>query len=384
MSALDNSHMGPFRAYILYGRPLLPLFLRSIEVNESGSDAPLKLSSISAYKAWIGGLVFSACFTALIWLAGPRLQPFLDTLLPDQGASWYYWKLPARDFTTMFVVWVLYLAHQFSLWAAIHWAQRNLVGKGVPPTRTLNRYNLAAISINAVFIVLHLVQTQLWFDGLAQDVPIWTSQYSVIIMLSVTLVIENQRRGLLLGKRVGRPFTAAVTAFFRHNHMYVVAWALVYTFWFHPMAVDPQLLSGFLYMFLLLTQASLAYTYVHLDRRWIVVLESYVAVHAFIVALYNTAFFNSPDMWPMFFGGFAFMFVFTYLYALGVRREVRWLITGVYVAFLAWLYAPAPFGLGRPATNLLRLEFLWIPIVLYGLAVAFAAVAYLFVKDRRG
>jgi len=221
------------------------------------------LDRISARQAWIGSIIFALVFTGVIWFFGSNLQHFVEILLPDQGASWYFWKLPVRDSWTMNIVWELYLAHQLSVWGAIYWAQRNLRGK--PYTETLNKYNLVTLGVNALFVVLHLVQTQLWFDGLAQDVPIWTSQGSVIIMLVVVLIIENQRRGLFMDRKAGKPFTAEVTAFFRRNHTYVFAWALVYTFWFHPMAVDPQLISGFLYMFLLFTQVSLAYTTIHLN-----------------------------------------------------------------------------------------------------------------------
>jgi len=239
----------------------------------------------------------------------------------------------------------------------------------------------AALFVNVSFVFAHLVQTHLWFDGLAQDVPILTSQGSVIVMLVIILIIENQRRGLFLGRKAGKPFTAQVSAWFRSSHKYIVAWALVYTFWFHPMVADPQLLSGFFYMFLLFTQVSLAYTSIHLDRRWIILLESFVAIHAVIVAIFNTVFFDSADMWPMFFSGFAFMFVFTYMYALKAPKLVYGAVTAIYAGFLAWLYLPKPIGLGRSLSALMRLEMLWIPIVLYGLAALFAGLAYL--KIRR-
>lgn len=337
-------------------------------------------ASIRRYRGvnntFAGVFLFSIAFTVLIWLLGTRLQPFLDTLLPDRGALWYYWKLPARDFWTMFAVWGFYLIHQFSIWAVIYHAKSNVQFR-TPGANGLSRYNIIALGINLTFILLHLFETHLWFDGLAQDVPIWTSQYSVIIMLVVVLIIENQERGLFLGRRVGRPFTLRVTGFFRRNHMYLFAWALVYTFWFHPMAADPQLLSGFFYMFLLLTQVSFAYTRVHLIKGWIVVLESYVAIHAVIVAVYNTIFLGSANMWPMFFSGFTFMFVFTQMYALDVHRRILGLLTSAYIIFLVWLYLPAPYGHGRDLSYLLRLEFLWIPIILYGLAALFAGIAFI-------
>ena len=335
---------------------------------------------ITAKQAWFGSIIFALVFTGVIWFFGPNLQRFVEILLPDQGASWYYWKLPVRDGWRMNIVWELYLAHQLAVWGAIYWAQKNLRGK--PYTENLNKYNIVTLGVNAVFMVLHMVQTQLWFDGLAQDVPIWTSQGSVIIMLVVVLIIENQRRGLFRGRKAGKPFTAEVTAFFRRNHTYVFAWALVYTFWFHPMAVDPQLLSGFLYMFLLFTQVSLAYTTTHLNPKWIILLESYVAFHALIVAVYNTAFFGSADIWPMFFVGFTFMSIFTQMYALKLSKTAYTFITGLYVAFVAWLYLP--FGLGRSIEFLLRMEILWIPIILYGLAAAFTAVAYIYYRLRMG
>jgi len=326
------------------------------------------------------GLVFTVAFVSLIWFLGPNLRHFVDSLLPDQGASWYYWKLPSRDQLGMAVVWALYLMHQSAIWVAIYFAQKNRGGFRNPSRWGIPLYGLVALAINVAFVSLHLVQTHLWFDGLAQDVPIATSQYSVIIMLAVILILENPRRGLILGRRVGKPFTAQVTGFFRRTHMYIFAWALVYTFWFHPMAADPQLLTGFFYMFLLFTQATLAWTPLHLNTKWIVLLEGFVAVHAAVVAIYNSAFFNSAVMWPMFFSGFAFMVVFTYFYAFKVNRIVYWAVTAVYVGFLIWLYLPSPVGYGRGLENLARAEFLWIPFILQALAALFAGLAYLKIR----
>jgi hypothetical protein len=164
--------------------------------------------------------------------------------------------------------------------------------------------------------------------------------------------------------------------------MYIISWALIYTFWFHPMGTDPQLLTGFFFMFLLFTQMALAYTKVHLDLRWIVVLQSWVAIHALFVAFYNTIFFGNTDMWPMFFSGFAFMFVFTYMYALNVKRNVKLLVTAAYILLVAFIYIPAPYGFGRDPSFLFRLEFLWIPIVLYGLAALIALTVFLWLKLR--
>ncbi|MBN2229452.1 MAG: hypothetical protein JW779_07630 [Candidatus Thorarchaeota archaeon] len=337
-----------------------------------------------AYYAWAIALIFAIGFTFIIWLLGPLLDPVIATFGPDLGASWYFWQLPTRDFLIMLIVWSFYLTHQFAIWAAIYWAQKNLVEYKTKPTTGLTRYNWATLTINAAFIILHLVQTHIWFDGLAQDVPIWTSQGSVIVMLVLILIIENPRRGFFIGRKAGKPITAQVSGFFRRNHQYIIAWALVYTFWFHPMAYDPQLVTGFFYMFLLFIQLSLAYTVVHVNQGWVVLLESFVGIHAFFVAVYNTIQHASADMWVMFASGFAFMFVFTYMYAFKVRREIRWLVYAGYFGALAWIYLPIAFGgYGRPLEYLMRVEFLWIPIILYLLAFVFGGVVYLYLKRKK-
>jgi hypothetical protein len=335
------------------------------------------VKSRAPFYLWAFGIAFSVSFTLLIWILGPNLKHFVDTFLPRQGTWWYFWQLPGRNFWGMVIVWALYFGHQFSIWLAIYLGQKDIKGFRSRHVWGLPKYSLLALGINLVFIVLHLVQTHLWFDGLAKDVPIMTSQGSVIILLAMVLILENPRRGLFLGMKAGKPFTGQVTAFFRRTHMYVFAWALVYTFWFHPMATDIQLLTGFFYMFLLFTQATLAWTWVHFDKRWIVFLESFVAIHAVIVAVFNQAAFGGPDIWPMFFSGFTFMFVFTYIYAFRVKRLVYWLVTIIYLGFLAWLFLPIPIGYGRNITNLTHLEFLWIPLILHGLAVLFAGLAYI-------
>jgi hypothetical protein len=343
----------------------------------------------NATYVWVGGLIFAISFTLLIWLLGPLLDPVLGTLLPDppgaEGAAWYYWKLPTREFMTMVVVWTFYLAHQFSLWGAIYWAKKNLDHLRSNTSTGLSKYNRAAIVINIFFIVLHLVQTQIWFDGLAQDVPIWTSQGSVIVMLALILIIENPSRGFFLGKKMGKPMTARVSGFFRRNHPYVIAWAIVYTFWFHPMAYDPQLLSGFFYMFLLFTQISLAYTLVHSNKGWIVFLESFVGIHAFIVAT-TTLSQAASNIWVMFTTGFAFMFVFTGMFAFKVRREIKWGVILGYITAIVWIYLlPTQFGGydGRDITRLFMLEPLWIPIILYLLAIVFSAMVFVYIRLRK-
>ena len=178
-------------------------------------------------------------------------------------------------------------------------------------TSGLHPVNIWALAANAVFILLHFAQTHLWYDGLAQDVSIWSSQISVIILLVWILLMENSRRGLFLGKTM--PISKQIISFARKYHGYYFAWATIYTFWYHPMESTPAHLVGFLYMFLLLLQGSLFLTRIHINRYWMLALEFSVLIHGTLVAVYQ-----GNGIWPMFFFGFAGMFLITQMHGLGL------------------------------------------------------------------
>jgi len=286
----------------------------------------LEQSTLAAQRALWGGILFSLVFTGIIWWTGQRLATVPH--LPDAGADWYYWKLPEATFWGRLTAWVFYALHQISLWALIYYAQTRVKRYAAG----LHRVNLVALGINGFFIVLHLVQTQVWYDGLAQDVSIWSSQGSVILMLVMILIMENRRRGLFFEKKAPLPQQAMELV--RKYHGYVFAWATVYTFWYHP--TEPTLghLGGFLYMFLLLLQGSLFLTRAHVNRWWMLVQEVAVLVHGTLVAMMQ-----GNNLWPMFAFGFGGILVITQMHGVGLSVRTRWLILGVYVAAVVAIYS---------------------------------------------
>ncbi|WP_260477773.1 hypothetical protein [Nonomuraea sp. WAC 01424] len=276
----------------------------------------------------VAGVVASAVLTGLIWLLGERLHDVV--LLPDQGASWYYWKLPEPTVWTRLSAWAGYAAHQIVFWWLIHYAQTRVrrYSTGLHPI------NVVALAVNAGFIALHTLQTHLFYDGLAQDVSIYSSQGSVILLLVVVLIMENRRRGLFLGRPA--PIKREIVDFARRYHGYLFSWAAVYTFWYHPAESTPGHLIGFFYMFLLLLQGSLFLTRAHTNRYWTVALELAVVVHGTLVAVMT----SGPDgLWPMFLFGFLGVFVITQMHGLGLSRAARWVLTGCYATALLTVYA---------------------------------------------
>jgi hypothetical protein len=279
---------------------------------------------------WIG-IAASLGTTGLVWLLGGALEQIPH--LADQGASWYFWKLISPTFWSRATAWGFYSLHQVAFWAVI-WIgqqQRPAYGNG------LHRVNVAALAVNVFFVGMHFLQSHLWYDGLAQDVSIWSSQASVVVLLVWVILIENDRRGVFFGVRV--PFPTRLKQAAVRYHGYFFAWATVYTFWYHPMERTPGHLVGFLYMFLLLLQGSLFFTRAHRNRWWKLTLEVSVLVHGTLVAIVQ-----GNGIWPMFAFGFGAMFVVTQMHGLGWSRRVRIGVATVYVGAAAVVYGLTDIG----------------------------------------
>jgi hypothetical protein len=316
---------------------------------------------INANRALWFAIACSFAFVGLIWLTGElwlEPPPFAER---QRGAimpmMWYPWQLAEPTFWTRASAWIGYGLHQVIIWYLIWRAQTG----DYKYSSNLHWFNIAALVTNAVFISLHLVQTQIWYDGLAQDVPEFTSQASVVLMLVGILIIENQRRGMFFGAKL--PIAKSATRTIRKYHGYYFAWAILYTFWYHPMDITGGHLFGFLYMFLLMLQGSLFFTRVHVNPRWTIVLEASVVAHGVMVAIL------AHQEWPRFFAGFLGMFVITQMHGLGLSKTTRWVLGLLYIGAVALIYAG---GKGI----LYSYEATLIPLVEFILVVIVSALAW--------
>ncbi|MBN2878342.1 MAG: hypothetical protein JXN65_01820 [Clostridia bacterium] len=304
-------------------------------------------------KTVIAALTASVILTVLVYLTSLTLGRFTSTLLEDKGAAWYYWKLPEASLWATITAWGLYAAHQITAWYLVYKISKQPQSeKG-----KASRLNVIFLVVNAVFILLHIAQTMLFYDGLAQQVPVMSSQGSVIVMLVMILILMNSRRGIFFGKKVKLPKEAVGWVF--KSHGFYIAWAVVYTFWFHPAEGTLGHLMGFFYLFMLFTQMSLAGTRFHNDTKWVTVLEVYVAVHGAIVAIEA-----ANGMWPMFFFGFMMMFVVTALYGLTKKKGIILAISIAYI-LLALLVFSGVLGNDNTLADIHQVT--WIPIILYAL-----------------
>lgn len=295
------------------------------------------------FKVSLGVAVLLVGLTALF---GGLLNKIV--LLEDQGASWYYWKLPTRLTMPMLTAWAGYIIHQIGVWFGIYKLQSS--------KDKSTKWNQRLLIFNLVFILLHFVQTHIWYDGLAQDVPVFTSQGSVIGMLVLVIIMENRRRGIIFGKKV-KGFKQ-IQEFILHYHGYYIAWAITYTFWYHPMVSTSGHLVGFFYLFILMIQGSFAKTRIHTNRNWVFILEVLVLFHGTTVAIGQ-----ANNMWPMFGFGFGFMAVTTQIYGLKLQVKHRTLIQVLYV-----IGALIVFGGGFAGKTIQDIHMItWIPVIEYGL-----------------
>ncbi len=308
-----------------------------------------------------GGVLFSLAITALIWFGGRWLERFPH--LPDQGPGWYYWQLPQPYLWAQVTAWGLYLAHQLTLWTLIYLAQKNVRRY----TSGLHRLNVIALAANAGFIILHLLQTYIWYDGLAQDMHVFTSFGSVAVLLIWVLLMENKRRGMFFGKPL--PIRDEIIRFARKYHAYYFAWAIVYTFWFHPAENTPGHLVGFFYMFLLLLQSSLFFTRIHNNRFWTTILEVTVLLHGTLVAVVQ-----GDNLWPMFAFGFGGVFVITQMHGLGLGRWPRIWILATYIVLAGAVYTWRGLDKLNEIIRIPAIDYLGVVVlaILFGLGLAIA------------
>lgn len=318
-------------------------------------------------KAFLLGICFAFILTILIAWSANSLTHFRQTLLPDSGPAWYYWKLPSASFWATVTMWVCYGLHQILCWYFIFKLQRE---KHHLQSENIGKYNWALLLVNAIFSVLHLLQTQFFYDGLAQFVSVASSQYSVIVMLVLMLILLNSRRGLFFGKKV--PLSQSAVYGLSKTHGYFISWAIVYTFWFHPMENTWGHLLGFFYMFLLMLQMSLAYTKIHTNIKWVTVLESFVALHGTVVALVA-----GQTMWSMFLFGFTMMFIVTGMYGVVKLKSLRLVFTLLYLAAAVLVYS----GILGNSQNISSIhQVFWIPVILYGLVFVIAGLIHVVMK----
>ena len=314
------------------------------------------------------GITFYAAVTYFIWSSRKYVRSNFK-MSRKRGVFWYKWKseppqhlinyspltgikqCPCPPFGAR-SAWVGYLLHQVFAWSVIYLQQTTLSNNGMKvdvnfcknPSEETNWCNfkaeihplhLVALVGNGFFVVLHLLQTRKYYDGLAYDVGENASQISVIFLVVTVLFMETSERGLFFGSPVV-DFSSYSVAFVRKYHGYFFSWAITFTFWYHPCESTHGHLAGFFYSFCIMLQGSLPYTQVHVWRWWRVCIELGVCAHGAIVAYFTQ---KHPTLWRMFFFGFLLVFVCTQQYGVIDSLPVQLIIIASYICLAVLVYS---------------------------------------------
>ena len=309
---------------------------------------------------------------AIILLPNSIYEYYADPAINDTGGGYYFWKfLPEdKDIVARITAWGLFVLHFGSVLYLLKKLKDNPKEKG----SEFSKYNIYLLLTNLGFIVLHYVHTWVWYDALATDTPVWSSQGSVIIMLILVLIMENGRRGLFFGKKM--KFPKESVRFIMKSHGIYIALATIFTFWFHPMEFTWGHLFGFFYMYLLFIQMSLARTKLHNNMYWKGTLEVTVLFHGTLVA-FDTQ--NAP--WAMFLFGFAAVFFVTQIYGFKLNKLTIMISQIMFLIITLVTYS----GLIGERTFADINEVFRIPVIDYVLVFVFVYVIYLpyFIKKLR-
>ncbi|ARN73388.1 hypothetical protein [Oceanicoccus sagamiensis] len=289
-------------------------------------------SQEKTFSIW-WGMAGCVAIMAVVWIVGPYSEDVV--LAPYREGFWYRWQLAEPTFWTRFTAWSGYALHQITAWGIIYYAQ-HIYAKGKKPkyTNGLHSFNIWALAANAFFVGLHILQTKIWYDATAQDVHEATSFGSVTFMLVFILIMENQRRGMFFGKRA--PLLKEAGAFLRRYHGYYFSWAIIYTFWYHPIEITYGHLLGTFYILLLILQGSLFFTRMHINRSWTLFLEMFVVIHAIAVAIVQ----QGEVATARFFFGFIVVFLITQMHGLKLSVKTQWALVALCAVLMA-LYYPA-------------------------------------------
>ena len=280
----------------------------------------------STLKLIAAGIVLAAGFTAITAATAANLAGFQ---IAGRSVPFAYpWRLAAPNAVARLTAWTGYLLHNLIVWFILFRAQRERPKFGTD----LRWFNWALIISHIIFIGLHILQSQLFYDGLAADVPEISALGSVALLLMVVIILETPRRGLIFGKKF--KFKDGFIQVARKYHGYLFAWAIIYTFWYHPTEGTWGHLLGFFYMFILFVQSALIFNRAHLNRYWTFALEFFVLLHGVVVALMQGA-----ALWPMFAFGFGAMLVLTQMYGLGLTRWTQRVFAAVFVVAAVVFYS---------------------------------------------
>ena len=341
-------------------------------------------------------LTFLVCTSILILFIIDYLSPRLRSSFPPtpvwRGVLWYRWRsLPSPEaisfspFTGVIFphkiriraksAWLCFILHLVFVNSMIVWSQfgnreeKQNCPNPIPPNRCewsaqLGTTNYVSILGTFFFILLRIFQTHAWYDGLALDIPEASSMTTVIVALSLSCLMQQSERGLILGFSPNSDTLTLLTNVARRCHGYVYAFTVVFTFWYHPTEGGMMHLPGFFMIILFLFQGCLMFTASHLNVVWRTFLEMLILPHTLLVEKAR----SHRNLWKMFVSGYTILFLMSHMHAFHISFLAKSVLSLTAVFVLYSMYSSS--------VRTLVTESLRIPVTYYAFILIFYVSLY--------
>ncbi|KAI3662282.1 hypothetical protein MP638_001479 [Amoeboaphelidium occidentale] len=271
-----------------------------------------------------------------------------------EGTSIYFqypFKLLESNFNATATAVLGYLIHQVGQFIILYKA-REAKEKGLltwTSNDRMNPYAKSMLALNIVCAVLHYLQTQYFYDGLAAILPEVPLLFAGVSCLIVVFIFKFRTRGIAFGWKANWPLLKEFCDFVGKYHGYIASFSIILTFWHHPFEATWSHLTGFFHISLLLFQSSTLLQEAHRNKYWAALLEITICVHGTVVAYYQN--FIGGALFRMFLSSYILLYILSVIWGLPITtvylsrepKSVRYYaliaaMLSTFTVFALWLY----------------------------------------------
>jgi NAD(P)H-flavin reductase len=291
--------------------------------------------------------------------------------LKTKTATKYAYRLKEPTLVQYASPWVGYAVHQL----LVLWVLARAFREQPKYEMRLRWFNWHMLAVQALGFALKMAQQWLFYNGLSETLPLGFGTGTVFLFLVIVMVMYIPVRGLFFGYGANWAWTQECTDFFRTYHGFVIAVMIVNDFWYHPFESTIGHLCGIFNDMMLLGQMVLIYTPAHLNKYWCLLMETFVLVHAALIAL-NRGGAGQPGSF-----GFAYFFILvvTQMHGMGWSKLVRMAIGLVFLTSILIVYGLRLQGADKGFKAMLFEVFLRIPVLEY-FSIFFALAYFVLAK----
>jgi hypothetical protein len=125
-------------------------------------------------------------------------------------------EYPFRLSVAQYSAWFFYIPHQLLQFYIIYNARKH--SKWSP---SLNVYAKQMFLLNFVFVVLHFIQSHLWYDGLAGSFPEISTLFAGVSSLLAPFIFQMKNRGVAFHWKTDNPSLLEFFQLFKEYHGYL-------------------------------------------------------------------------------------------------------------------------------------------------------------------